>query len=520
MIQNMGVVKFDIFSGSSDELTQNLSQFIAEHETQRNFTELNENNLRNRIWTQLFDTLNNEEYKSTHQLCLSALRLLSRDKTDIDELVTESRIATLLRFAYLDTNLDNENVASNSETVVETLKVLCNLIYNSQQARTLVIQTSSCLSQTVQRLSKQRSELTHEGRLFHLRLLFLVTALCINTRSKVKTELNAEVHLIEMLEETSEQLRNRPQSVLKVNDHAIACEVLKVLFNLYIRAEDEQTEEEKNEKLVSILYELLICETIENQDELISHAVNLLTVVPINSYSTLIPPVQSDNVKLVYHNMDMRAVSTLLKFLNKRLDSETDLTENISPIATVLIRLARAQRLARKYIRLQILPPLKDVMKRPEEGITLRAKLCKQLTNPQTDLRDLVAELIFILCKESVARMVKYTGYGNAAGMFANKGLLGGRQPKTNYSSESEDSDTDEYIKYKEQINPITGCYESPKPNPLEGMSEERKEYEAVQLANLMDKLTREGIVQPCRIGEDGKPKPIEHVLELQNDSK
>lgn len=41
------------------------------------------------------------------------------------------------------------------------------------------------------------------------------------------------------------------------------------------------------------------------------------------------------------------------------------------------------------------------------------------------------------------------------------------------------------------RINPITGCYESPKPNPMENMSEERKEYEAVQLAQLMDKLTR-----------------------------
>lgn len=29
--------------------------------------------------------------------------------------------------------------------------------------------------------------------------------------------------------------------------------------------------------------------------------------------------------------------------------------------------------------------------------------------------------------------------------------------------------------------------------------------------------LLREGVVRPCRIGEDGKPKPIEHVLELQN---
>lgn len=49
--------------------------------------------------------------------------------------------------------------------------------------------------------------------------------------------------------------------------------------------------------------------------------------------------------------------------------------------------------------------------------------------------------------------MVKYTGYGNAAGMFANKGLLGssGSGQETTYSSESEDSETEEYLKYKEQ---------------------------------------------------------------------
>lgn len=26
----------------------------------------------------------------------------------------------------------------------------------------------------------------------------------------------------------------------------------------------------------------------------------------------------------------------------------------------------------------------------------------------------------------------------------------------------------------------------------------------------------REGIIQPCRVGKDGKPKPVEHVLELE----
>ena len=30
-------------------------------------------------------------------------------------------------------------------------------------------------------------------------------------------------------------------------------------------------------------------------------------------------------------------------------------------------------------------------------------------------------------------------------------------------------------------------------------MSEEQKEYEAMQLVNLMDKMTRTGMIQPCR---------------------
>lgn len=72
--------------------------------------------------------------------------------------------------------------------------------------------------------------------------------------------------------------------------------------------------------------------------------------------------------------------------------------------------------------------------------------------------------------------MIKYTGYGNAAGLFANRGLLGGRNHKdvSNYSSDSEDSDTEEYREFKHGINPVMGCYEAPHPNPTAGMTEEQ----------------------------------------------
>jgi hypothetical protein len=57
----------------------------------------------------------------------------------------------------------------------------------------------------------------------------------------------------------------------------------------------------------------------------------------------------------------------------------------------------------------------------------------------------------------TVMRMVKYTGYGNAAGFLAKRGaLLGGVEnpdlsSSAQYSSDSEDSDTEEYKKFKPQ---------------------------------------------------------------------
>ena len=46
-------------------------------------------------------------------------------------------------------------------------------------------------------------------------------------------------------------------------------------------------------------------------------------------------------------------------------------------------------------------------------------------------------------------------------------------------------------------------------------MSEEQKEYEAMRLVNLMDKMDRLGVVQPARVGADGKPEAVSHVCEL-----
>ena len=68
-------------------------------------------------------------------------------------------------------------------------------------------------------------------------------------------------------------------------------------------------------------------------------------------------------------------------------------------------------------------------------------------------------------------RLVKHTGYGNAAGLLLAHGLLAGGKDagQENYSSDSETSDTEEYQKSKKQYVKIIiisrenmPCYSGP----------------------------------------------------------
>ncbi len=54
-----------------------------------------------------------------------------------------------------------------------------------------------------------------------------------------------------------------------------------------------------------------------------------------------------------------------------------------------------------------------------------------------------------------VSRLVKHTGFGNAAGLLMSRGLLGGgggtSEGAGQYSSDSDNSDTEEYQESREQ---------------------------------------------------------------------
>ncbi|RXN33699.1 synembryn-A-like isoform X1 [Labeo rohita] len=358
----------------------------------------------------------------------------------------------------------------------EAMKALCNVIYNSPKA-----QERASILRLLHGLSERLKDGIHTssppgGQFYELRLLFLLTALRPELRIELRQERGVSM-LTAALEQCLEVRWGEMHEVLtdltappmckEVTQRAL--EILKTLFNITYSVQRQEVDEEAAalyRHLAAVLRHCLLvpCEGEDRKEELQGHTVNVLSALPLQCLDVLLSVRLSEGSK-ESGGVNMDCVHTLLLFMEKRLD--------------------------------RILPPLRDVEMRPEQGDTLRSKLVRLMTHVDTDIKHCAAELLFVLCKENVSRFVKYTGYGNAAGLLAARGLLNGRgpSPQPQYSSDS-DSDTEEYRQAKDRINPVTGRVEEEQPDPMEGMTEEEKEAEALRLINMFNRLSRRIHVQ------------------------
>uniref|UniRef100_A0A182S9Z2 Synembryn n=1 Tax=Anopheles maculatus TaxID=74869 RepID=A0A182S9Z2_9DIPT len=491
-----------LLSGDYGRVKEALAKFNKQNSQVFNFTHFTSTGQWVLIWNKLFEYL--ADPVMPHRVdCLMAIKVLARDKTYLNETVSVEQLDGLLQLAGIGTP---DGCDAPEEVQVEALKCLSNMIFQSTKCQEMCLSNSStegiirrvkmykyvmweAFGEKIRFLisfnsNHREAPYGYDIKYFDMKLLFLLTAINCDIRAKVRDQLHGLVYLVETLD-------------LFMSQAAIFKEFSIVLLH--------------------------------------SNIVNLLTSVPVSCYIELVcslsakhdTPTAGDGIDppavVPFEGNNVYVLHVLVEFLRKnfqKAEKKTDQYEMLSPILTVLIKAVRADGVHRRYVRSIILPPLRDVRDRPEVGKELRNYLCSLLTSPCTQIADLSAELLFVLCKENVGRMIKYTGYGNAAGLFANRGLLGGRTGNggEQYSSDSEDSDTEEYKQIQHAINPVIGCYEPPKPNPLEGMSEEQKEYEAMELVKLMDKLQRQGLIQPCKIGEDGRPQAVDHIMELQDE--
>jgi len=492
------------------------------------------------------------------------VRILTRDEFSLQTNYIEQEVNTLLKLARIEAGSlklpatpdelkqeereepQLEPSQAQSEVIAEALKCLCNLVYQSSDCRRQCLR-QHCLDAILKRVA---SSMRHPCALeyYDMKLLFLLTALEPAARSRLQIDLNGLTYMTKWLDD---KLGEDSVSEEQLN---IICELLKVMFNVTSAPDKSPNEYEiQSLHLTGVLRELLLRFgdlATEKDRAVVTHAINLLTNISGSCLTEL--TLRCSNAELESHKereqdnekekdteagagakpreccsqcfekRNVRSLDVLLRYLRQSLaqqEAEASSHELLSPVLTVLVKCARSDRVMRHYLRQEILPPLRDVSQRPEVGQELRNHLCRFLTLPAMILRDLSAELLFVLCKENVGRMIKYTGYGNAAGLFAKRGILDCRRVEgTDYSSDSEDSDTEEYKQQQQGINPVLGCVEPRSKSHLDDISEEQKEYEAMQLVNLIEQLRQGGIVKPAMIDKDGRPQPLEHILQLQEE--
>ncbi|XP_037546917.1 synembryn-A [Nematolebias whitei] len=424
---------------------------------------------------------------------------------------------------------DEEGELGEEALRKEAMKVLCNVVYNSSWAQER-FSSLRLLSGLIQLLSSGVScSPPSSVQFYELRLMFLITALRPELSAQLRQEGGVPI-LTAILESSLDvQWKEQYECVLDLAAPPVSLEasqriteILKILFTItYSTHKQEPSEDDATlyRHLAAILRLCLMrrCMLPEDTDELQGHTVNLLSALPLQCLDVLLTvPLQPDSKQSLGVNMD--CVHVMLTFMERRLESGEKVKEKLTPILNLLIESCRAHRETRLYIRKHILPPLRDVSQRPEDGTTVRSRLVRLMTHLDTDLKHCAADLLFVLCKENVRRFVKYTGYGNAAGLLATRGLLGGQRVRSSstdaqYSSDS-DSDTEEYRQVKDRINPVTGRVEAEQPDPMEGMTEEEKEEEAKRLIMLFNKLSRENIIQPMGVDEEGKLVPMRGLEE------
>ncbi|GAB1599907.1 synembryn-A-like [Argonauta hians] len=551
-----GKLLYVLETGSDDEVCRALENFNTQNSTTVSFP-LTEDSQIQKIIAALCQNLG--EKRSACSVCeyLRTLRIFSRDTNVAEILSLESTLSLLMTEAWLhQTAEESDKITSlkneDTEVIVEAQKCLCNIIYNSKKAQH-ICSMNGCIEGVIQRMKTYKdANLKHDIKYFDMRLLFLLSALVPETRQKIHFELHGFSYLMEIIDLLLSDAEDR-HSGLTDQEADLCCEVLKILFNLTMSLKMKSLDEEEDGhllRLISVLRELLLCKTESNdrKEELVGHTVNLLTNVPVTCYEQLLTPMTDNVAESVpkeneTEGKNMESIVVLLNFLHQRLrkvlpeqDKNTsrptanilhpkapsNVSENLTPILHCLCEASRNNRSIRKFCRLKVLPPMREEVRNlPEEGDTLRNRLCQLLTSINTSIKYLVPDFLFTLCKENVDRMVKYTGYGNCAGLLADRGLLmGGRGKMASYSSESEDSETEEYSALKPMVNPVTGRWEEERPRAVDTMSEEQKEYEAMKAVDLLHKLHEKGIIQAGTMGEDGKPMPVSHILQLTENIK
>uniref|UniRef100_A0A8C2RXZ7 Synembryn n=1 Tax=Capra hircus TaxID=9925 RepID=A0A8C2RXZ7_CAPHI len=424
---------------------------------------------------------------SRRVIWLQSIRILSRDRSCLDSFTSRRSLQALACYAGISASQGSVPEPLNVDVVLESLKCLCNLVLSSPGAQVLAAEAG-----LVVRLAERvglRSSFPHDVQFFDLRLLFLLTALRTDVRQQLFQELQGVRLLTRALELTLGMTEGeRHPELLPPQETERAMEILKVLFNITFDSIKREVDEEDTalyRHLGTLLRHcVMVAAAGDRTEEFHGHAVNLLGNLPVKCLDVLLT-LEPHEGSLEFLGVNMDVIRVLLSFMEKRLHQTHRLKESVAPVLSVLTECARRHRPARKFLKAQVLPPLRDVRTRPEVGELLRNKLVRLMTHLDTDVKRVAAEFLFVLCSES--------GEWGACPCL----------PLPSYTPTLTSA----------LINPVTGRVEEKPPNPMEGMTEEQKEHEAMKLVNMFDKLSRHRVIQPMGMSPRGQLTSLQDAM-------
>lgn len=114
-----------------------MSQFSYQHSQTFELSAFNHSGQWICIWNCIFGILSKAD-ANVFPECLAAIRILSRDKTNLNS-TTNEQFDCLLNIA----NIGQQNVKCSPEVSVEALKCLCNLVYQSEKCQAMCLKNSS-----------------------------------------------------------------------------------------------------------------------------------------------------------------------------------------------------------------------------------------------------------------------------------------------------------------------------------------------------------------------------------------
>ncbi|NXS93882.1 RIC8B protein, partial [Jacana jacana] len=188
----------------------------------------------------ILNILEKDAETSRQVACLEALRILSRDKKVLVPVTTKRNMQILMRLAKLDAAEEPLERVSEFPVIVEALKCLCNIIFNSAVAQKLSLELNlaAMLCKLLEKCKGQ--QFVGDIKCFDLRLLFLLSLLHTEIRSQLRQELQGVQVLTGALEsslsvrwtEEYKAAEDRDGPPLSLQETDCAIEALKALFNV------------------------------------------------------------------------------------------------------------------------------------------------------------------------------------------------------------------------------------------------------------------------------------------------